>query len=353
MDEIQQKSVIKALDFLRFPLIVLVVMIHSRSELGLIVDFREVSFFTNCTLTFISQIIASTAVPMFFCISGYMFFFNTQNHFGKDIYISKLKRRFFSLFIPYVLWNLILLCVYFLGAKVVPGMMNGKTVNFTNFQLFDFFNIFWNGNSGQPLCYQMWFIRDLMLVVACSPIIYNLIKKSGLLIPSILLFLSFFKDFFPETFAYNFGLTALTYFTSGAYLSLRKTNLTFNKKEGYIVTTIYAVICIIATINVDFLQKAHTIILVLGMFVLYFWSFTICQKHHMPRTLTKGAFFVFALHGLVLMIVARLTKSFILCGKLSVITTYFFNSLLTLLICILTFLIIRQWTWSKYLTGGR
>ena len=46
------------------------------------------------------------AVPVFFIISGYFFFYQTKV-FGKETYFKKLKKRIRTLLIPYFLWNLV------------------------------------------------------------------------------------------------------------------------------------------------------------------------------------------------------------------------------------------------------
>lgn len=47
---------------------------------------------------------ASVGVVMFFAISGFLFFY-TDKPYDIAFFKYKLKRRFYSLFIPYILWN--------------------------------------------------------------------------------------------------------------------------------------------------------------------------------------------------------------------------------------------------------
>lgn len=46
----------------------------------------------------LTRVIVINAVPMFFFISGFLFFLK------KDTYTSKWKKRFHSLVIPYIIW---------------------------------------------------------------------------------------------------------------------------------------------------------------------------------------------------------------------------------------------------------
>lgn len=86
----------ETISYLRFPLIVLVVMIHSKFDgvvvngVGLMHDGGFPCYSTISTL--VSNIIASIAVPLFYFISGFLFFFKTA-FFSFDVYCSKIKKE--------------------------------------------------------------------------------------------------------------------------------------------------------------------------------------------------------------------------------------------------------------------
>lgn len=94
--------------YLRFPLIVCVVMLHTfilgESQFGIVHvpvgKFPVFDVFDHV----IKADIGEMAVPLFFFISGFLFFYKTD--FNLSIYRLKLKRRFHSLFIPYLFWNI-------------------------------------------------------------------------------------------------------------------------------------------------------------------------------------------------------------------------------------------------------
>ena len=96
--------------FLRFPLIVGVLLIHSNPEkVAIIKGMNIISpdghwFYDNISYLF-SHIFAAVAVPLFFFISGYLFFYKTTA-FTKSVYGRKLKKRAHTLLIPYIFWNL-------------------------------------------------------------------------------------------------------------------------------------------------------------------------------------------------------------------------------------------------------
>ena len=97
----------KTISYLRFPLTVGVVFIHFGLSKGLNIhgvkqglENPDWYFFI---IKLISETLARIGVPLFFIISGFLFFY--RNDFSKDVYRKKLRTRFITLFVPFVLWN--------------------------------------------------------------------------------------------------------------------------------------------------------------------------------------------------------------------------------------------------------
>ena len=100
---------LKAFHLLRFPLFVLVVYIHTMDwNLHNSGPFAW-KLYDNIRIL-ISGIIGHAAVPTFFIISGYLFFLS-KDTFDFETYLSKLKRRFTTLFVPYIIWNSIYILI--------------------------------------------------------------------------------------------------------------------------------------------------------------------------------------------------------------------------------------------------
>ena len=95
------------IELLRFPLIVGVVFIHSYGRVlafdPAAIAARHSSAGVEFTRFFISYGIAQTAVPLFFLISGYLFF---AGEWSWKRYTEKLKRRVHTLLVPFLFWNL-------------------------------------------------------------------------------------------------------------------------------------------------------------------------------------------------------------------------------------------------------
>lgn len=138
---------------LRFPLIVLVLFVHS--------NFKGVSFawdnalkasfslpIGNINLSlgtfidFISGSLAPLANPFFFFISGLLFFHCKQ--FTRKVYINKIRHRLQSLLIPYILWNLLFLLIIAIGSSLRPGWTAIIDKPLSNFTIKDYLLIFWD-----------------------------------------------------------------------------------------------------------------------------------------------------------------------------------------------------------------
>ena len=68
----------------------------------------------NHPISFLIDKIACLAVPSFFMCSGYLFYRN----FTWEKISVKLKRRFFSLVVPFLLWNLLYYILHLVARKI-------------------------------------------------------------------------------------------------------------------------------------------------------------------------------------------------------------------------------------------
>lgn len=98
----------RVIDTMRFPLAAMVVLLHSQQigtdyNLPNWTNMSGEDIFTAVNI-FFSHALCHVAVPVFFVISGYLFFYGIKKFDGK-IYFDKLKKRS-RFIIPYLLWNL-------------------------------------------------------------------------------------------------------------------------------------------------------------------------------------------------------------------------------------------------------
>lgn len=141
----------------------------------------------NFTLQgFISGKIGRCAVPLFFAISGYLFFRNIDIKAGRRECYSrlwtKMRKRCRTLVVPYVIACLFPVA-FQLVLEQVPAarpFMNGGgfSENFSKTVSQLFYMIYIDSGNGSPYAFQLWFLRDLIVIVALSPIVL-MIKRLG------------------------------------------------------------------------------------------------------------------------------------------------------------------------------
>ena len=226
MQEVQSKSI----DLLRFPLIIGVIYIHNymkNLDLGVLSGNESIQFIYGFTQELLSQGIARVAVPLFFMISGFLFFLNTD--FNKATYLRKLRSRSKSLLIPYLFWNIAFLVFYYVAfhLPILRNFFRGA-----DYTLEYILSALWGQHNPEnanpmtyPIAYQFWFIRDLMVVVLLTPFIHLLIKKLkhwGFCLLGTLWFLGWW----PITLDCNgLSIASLFFFYAGAYCSINRFNV--------------------------------------------------------------------------------------------------------------------------------
>jgi fucose 4-O-acetylase-like acetyltransferase len=218
----------KTIDFLRFPLIVGVVFIHTDFSNIVLAGVKQLSFanfpvFKAIFLLF-SKIIFEGCVPLFFFISGFLFFYRTAD-FSFQVYLKKIKSRVHSLLIPYVFWNFVVLLFLLLGQTLLSGsLISGVNKPIVDYSLGDWLWSFWDTSQVNqhfektlPVNSPFWFIRDLMVVVLLSPVLYFLLKRLGVFAVLIFGILWVYNPFF-----YLPGISTVSFFffVAGAYFSL-------------------------------------------------------------------------------------------------------------------------------------
>ncbi len=150
-----------------------------------------------------------TTVPIFFMISGYLFFYGKGREFNTSVYLRKLKSRAFTLLLPFVISNLVVFLPKMALAVAHGGTVDAQTV----------LSAFWAyEGDDKPANGVTWFLRDLMLVSLLSPFIYHIIRKTHWLLPLVLLACWLTGFWFPSV--PGFGVTSFLFFSAGACLSI-------------------------------------------------------------------------------------------------------------------------------------
>lgn len=208
-----EASLSRKISHLSFFLLFLVVYIHGYNENLRFSDqpgFAP-SMWLQIFERFISDGICRVAVPLFFAISGFLACESIGKTASFSVFASILKKRFYSLFTPYILWSASGIClVIFL--QLFPfskSFFNNYALN--NYRPKDWAHILFLA----PVPYQLWFIRFLMDYFIIFPLLYFAIRY----LREIIILLLFSLWAFP--FLYNLpgnfnkaltGISTLFYF---------------------------------------------------------------------------------------------------------------------------------------------
>lgn len=208
-------------DLLRFPLAIIILVVHVFSVTGVQTMFGLTTVPQFPVVQgFINAFVRGHSVPIFFFISGYVFFLGKSLTYST--YVQKIKKRLISLLLPYLAWNIIAL----IAVVLVEYFITNGTFKI-HLDICDLLSCFWNYDGrvvGQindlhlPVNGPSWYVRDLMIVILFSPILNIFLKGRRSMITLIVLFVLYLCS----NCGYNVYLpiTAILFFATGAYFSL-------------------------------------------------------------------------------------------------------------------------------------
>ena len=179
---------------------------------------------------FLTDTLGQIAVPGFFMVSAYLFFRNAdrtaQGKLRPAWVLGKWKRRFFSLLLPFVLWNLIYYGIHLLagGAAAVLGFSSAEIVSLDAGTILSA-AIFYTYN---PV---FWYLYQLILLTILAPALYFFVRgrRTGLCALALSLCAAVFWDRLPFHIVNE---DALFYYLLGIYAALHKSVLVERGASG-------------------------------------------------------------------------------------------------------------------------
>ncbi len=293
------------IDFLRFPMMAAVVFIHAdllNFGFGNGVPPETITIFPYI-FNLISGGICRVAVPLFFFISGYLFFLGGGI---KVDYKQKFKRRFFSLWVPYILWNTLYLLFFAIGQSLFPSLLSGNNKLISNFTVINYLEVYWNIIGGLfPMNGPFWFLRDLIVVSLFAPIIHWCIKRTKGLIILLLLILWVFNIGTVGTWGV-IRIDGFLFFSIGAYLSIYQKPFAFELRDKYII--LLAITFTLSLIGSLFNSIFIKAIILIGIFFVPSLVLLLQNKFGLKanKFLSSLNFFIYAFHGLPLTFLGKL-----------------------------------------------
>lgn len=340
--------------------IIFVLYIHSRfqpNEIMGMVYYDKIQLFT-------SEMIGRCAVPLFYLISGYLFFMKVPD--GVKSIGRKIRKRIKSLLIPYFI-GCVFFVIFYSFVALLPWTSSFINSSSSIMPLFQkpysiiLISIFYDGGTGYPCAFQLWFLRDLILIVATSPLWYLCLKhlKWGFIVVT-------------------FGLTylqiphvpfyALFWFVLGGGLNeeCRMNNEESGRNEG-LITVIACVVFLALSITQLFLPDAvnweyiKIPIILLGIIALWRSYDMIMGKgfelnnHRWLATACQFTFFIYLFHEPTLNIVRKLIVVVLGKNEFGYLTSYLVSPWIFAVCAVFAGLLFRKYLPRVYnvCTGGR
>lgn len=326
---------------MRFPLMVLVVCAHSYMKM-------ESGSFSSYYSIAISHVIAHLAVPFFFVISGFLFYVHLED-WNWNAWNRKIKNRCSSILIPYLLW----IGIYI----IVKGQWHQESIS-------DWIQLFWNstvwgagkldiwGHSAvttAPILYPFWFLRDLMVLLCLSPIVFGILRQReghSPIIPLIwLAILFFFYATGTSLVIPGLSFESLFFFSLGAFFSLHRLSLTevfrSYRLPLFLLTSILLIVEICLDSNHSYWGNIiHPFYIVLGVIATWLVVALTIEKVSPENTIVHGithlrhaSFFLFAIHAMLLPWVGKGLRLL----HLPALLFYLFRIIAVVLLCFLIY----------------
>ncbi len=179
---LSKNDISDTISFARIALIVGLVFLHyeqypevqTNPFAGMNASRHQLATFVNSFMLFFFF----SVVPLLSVISGWLFFSFEADKAGTSLR-QRIRRRFTSLYLPMVVWDLMYLALLALLFAWKPGhpLFGELNIRFGDAGFMDYANALF-GITGHPVGFQFWFIRDLFTTVLVSPLLWLSLKRT-------------------------------------------------------------------------------------------------------------------------------------------------------------------------------
>ena len=366
----------KVIELLRFPLALAVVYLHCGGTVdtapyrdGLNTNFSDLLCIT------VSHVITHVAVPSFFLISGYLYF--KEGKINYSLYHAKIQKRFYTLFLPYILSNFIPF-LFVLFKRIGGGILNGTWENVILYlNSTEYVHLFWDieplnltsqnllGIStplSGPINFPLWYLRDLILLTVFSPLIYLLLKYGRKYTIFILLICYISGIWITNKIL---PITGVFFFSLGAYFSLFKIDFLNSRIMKSVIFKTLAVMFLIIAVYYDGMNTylgtiAYKLFICTGVFMTFYIGNKMVNKGiQVNKFLTESSFFIYVSHFIFVFLInihLLIIDKFLVKSTGFLLTVdYLLYPILITILCVTTKYFLQRFIPSIYslLTGTR
>lgn len=355
MGKISEEQLSRKITFLSFILSVGIVYFHAYNvNIYNLSGGGKAAFLIERFETVCLNLLGSV-VPFFFMISGFLFFRNFAPE--RNCYLSKLKSRFRSLFIPYVIFTVIGY-FYFFAVSNIPFISVHMNTEPMKFDIVALIKSLWTNQYSIVL----WYVRNLLVMVILSPAVYFIMKnRKGFHVGTIVLIISFIISlsvnlkYGESTLVFQMNrLFNNTYFFAGAFLAINHKDWVYYKNRNITaIGSILLALCIICTVLFDFFDYNNVIKNIMIPVSVWMMSNAFYFRG-LPKYL-QISFFIYCVHEYILEAIEKLWMIAAGASPAAALTDFLLMPVICIFIVTVISIVIRKITpgiW-KVITGGR
>lgn len=349
-------------NFLRLPAILLIVIAHcSPFDLPIFADGdygHGVSGSVVLTNRFINYYLMQSSMIFFFIAAGFMFFLKGAS-LSLSAYSAKLRRRVNTLLIPYLIWNALGMILWLAKNRSLLPDLTSNPLGYDGLihtLTAGFFSL-----NGTPFDFPLWFLRNLIIAVVCTPLLAIMIRNCRALSPIVLILISAIPSVnylrIPECIAY-FAL-------GGTWSALTQHRDYTLPRWIPAVCGIYTMLCMsiflyLKFTGIEFPYVVEYLFSLTARCALIIATISLCshvlQRKSSLRTLNaRAVFFIFAFHGLYSSWIRKAVAKFVVPDSdVRFTVNYLLTSLIVLGFAYLAIIVTRRYFPSIYalLTGA-
>ena len=204
------------------------------------------------------------------------------------------------------------------------------------------------GEALYPLVYSLWFLRDLMIVVVFSPVLHWAIRKFrwGVLVVLFMIYL-----LIPDNNRFHFLITALLFFSTGAYLSIWQIDMfrAFRPFSRWALV-LYPLLCLFLFFvlgSPKVMHYAKVLSIIVALPLAYNMAAWLLQNTRIKVSsfLASASFFIYVSH---LLICFRVLKLFVIMLQpeqgWAVVATYVVSEVAVILLLLGMFYLMKRYT---------
>ena len=291
------------IDFLKFVCAILVVAIHTPWPGGEIWSWTWIA-----SNLFFGRGLSRAAVPFFFVCSGYFL----ARHLGtRQDWWQAVCKRVRTLIVPFFVWTWITaLCLVVISG--LTDLASGQPLGTTPLayvpdvgwrRILKLLGVSWEA----PLLIQLWYVRNLFLLVLTAPILSFLVKKLGCVWLIVCYLATIFQWMIPELIVidpYIYSWSGVFYFSCGIYIFERGIKAPSFRQPRWLSVTAIILSCallvgtLILTANGCITSRFMLEACVIPFILIGAWL--VAPPCHLSRWLVNMSFQIYILHKIII-----------------------------------------------------